>query len=785
MAGESPGREQQQESSGVAAEQKALDPRLTVFRGPDVVPEAAREEHGGLPDDPVPGSDPRPEDHPVTDEAPEGAGGEGADGGAGSLPRQSGASAPGTDPATPDDVSDPDDPPAEPTVPEDAHDGPDDAAPAAATVSPEVDTTADSVTEPEPADGVPVDEPVAEPADERDDERVAEAAGDSAEPEDARPADGSGASGGSDAPDAAAAPPAEPAAEPEDEPRDAPVPAPAEAPAKELHRTVADPAEAPGDRKAEWKAARSAPADAVAAPRTESPAEPSRASQEQSASPYALAWPEVEPPVRGSAPAAAAPSASAAPAAPSASAAPPASASAPAPAQTPAAEEPEAGPQGTRQMPFPLPPAPAQPLKLLAELTNTPPPPETKMRTVVRRFKIWTPLVVLLLIGLAVAQSLRPLPAPALTLSSAPSYTFEGGQPSLPWPVMGQSIVELEGIGTMGVRGAQTPVSIASVTKVMTAYVILKDHPLKAAETGPKVKIDQTAADEAASLDESTVPVKLNQEFTERQMLQMLLIPSGNNIARALARWDSGTQEAFVPKMQKAAADLGMKNTTYTGASGFEETTKSTAVDQLMLARAVMKDEVFRSVVSMEHAVIPGVGTIYNNNGLLTTTPGVIGIKTGSSTPAAGALMWAARKTVDGKPRMILGVVLQQRKGSTPNDMLKYALSTSDPLIRGARAALTSAVVVKKGEVVGYVDDGLGGKTPVVTTKDLTAIGWSGLKSDLKLSALAAGVPHTAKAGTEIGTLSLGTGTGETKVPVALKSDLAEPSFGDKLIRLG
>ncbi|MFI9104626.1 D-alanyl-D-alanine carboxypeptidase [Streptomyces fildesensis] len=780
MAGESPGREQQQESSGVAAEQKARDPRLTVFRGPNVVPEAVREEHGALPDDPGPGTDPRPADHPVSAGTPGGTGGEDADSGRGSLPRQSGASASGSGPDTPDDVPGPDDAIAEPTAPEDAHDGTDDAAPADAPVSPAVDTPENSVAEPEPAADEPVDEsaeePVGEPAD---------------EPEDARPADAEDAS---DAPEAAAAPedetpdePADgPADEPEDEPRDASV-EPAEEPAREpvrgpVRESAAAPAVEPADRKPEGKAARSAPADAPAAPRTESPAEPPRASQEQSASPYALAWPEVERPVRPAAPEAAAPAAPAAPSAPSApaSAAPTPSAFGEAPA-----EEPESGPQGTRQMPFPLPPAPAQPLKLLAELTNTPPPPDTKLRTVVRRFKIWTPLVVLLLIAIAVAQSLRPLPAPALTLSMEPSYTFQGGPLSLPWPVMGQSVVEVEGVGGMGVRGAQTPVPIASVTKVMTAYVILRDHPLKGSETGPKIKIDQTAADEAASVDESRVQVTLGQEFTERQMLELLLIPSGNNIARALARWDSGTQEAFVVKMQKAAADLGMKNTTYTGASGFEETTKSTAVDQLMLARTVMKDEVFRSVVAMEHADIPGVPTIYNNNGLLTHTPGVIGIKTGSSTPAAGALMWAAQKTIDGKPRLILGVVLQQRKGSTPNDMLKYALSTSDTLVRGARAALASAVVVKKGEVVGYVDDGLGGKTPVVATKDLTAVGWSGLKSDLKLAAGTAGVPHSAKAGTEVGTLSLGSGTGETKVPVALQSDLAEPSFGDKLIRLG
>ncbi len=75
----------------------------------------------------------------------------------------------------------------------------------------------------------------------------------------------------------------------------------------------------------------------------------------------------------------------------------------------------------TRQEPLP-------PLDLLAKLTNTPPPPETPLRTVVRRFKIWTPLVMLLAIIFVVAQSVRPLPAPALAVGSSTAFTFEGGK---------------------------------------------------------------------------------------------------------------------------------------------------------------------------------------------------------------------------------------------------------------------------------------------------------------------------------------------------------------------
>ncbi|MGW6949192.1 DUF7919 family protein [Streptomyces xanthophaeus] len=55
----------------------------------------------------------------------------------------------------------------------------------------------------------------------------------------------------------------------------------------------------------------------------------------------------------------------------------------------------------------------------------------------------------------------------------------------LPWPTEGQASAEIEGIGSLGTKGAQTPVPIASLTKVMTAYVILTGHPMPGGASGP------------------------------------------------------------------------------------------------------------------------------------------------------------------------------------------------------------------------------------------------------------------------------------------------------------
>ncbi|OWA10617.1 D-alanyl-D-alanine carboxypeptidase [Streptomyces sp. CS159] len=462
--------------------------------------------------------------------------------------------------------------------------------------------------------------------------------------------------------------------------------------------------------------------------------------------------------------------------------APKAPSSGPKPPQAPrtgvTAARPHVGPDRTTQQPLP----PKPPLDLLAELTNTPPPPETPLRTTVRRVKIWTPLVALLVIILGVVQSMRPLPAPTLDLTAQDSFTFDGGKPQIPWPESGQAALDVQGIGSFGSSGDQKPVPIASVAKVMTAYVILRDHPLKSGAEGPKIKIDQAAEDQSDAGDESTVNVYAGDSISEREALKAVLIASANNVARLLARWDAGSEKAFVEKMNTAAKDLGMTNTTYTDPSGLNNTTVSTAVDQVKLAKAAMKSPAFREVAAMmSYNDYKGVN--HGNWNHLVGHNGVVGIKTGTTTSALGNLVFAAKKEVGGETRTIVGAVVRQP--DVGGGILDAALDASDELIRAAQDTLQSSTILKKGSVVGYVDDGLGGRTPVVATKDVKAVGWGGLT--VKLTFDADELPHAAKAGTKVGTLTVGDGgtSGAVKVPVALRDDLVEPGLSDKLTRLG
>ncbi|MFI8362400.1 hypothetical protein ACIGD1_19780 [Streptomyces sp. NPDC085612] len=431
----------------------------------------------------------------------------------------------------------------------------------------------------------------------------------------------------------------------------------------------------------------------------------------------------------------------------------------------------------------PLPPKP--PLDMLADLTNNPPPPPSPLRTAIRRFKIYAPLVVLLAIILGIVQLVRPLPEPTLVMTAKSSYTFEGGKPQLPWPSEGQAYMAAAGLGTLGQSGEQKPVPIASVTKSMTAYIILRDHPIKKGEQGAMIDVDKTAETEGKKNDsvnnESTLDtVKEGDKISEYDAIAAIMIPSANNIARLLARWDAGSQEAFVKKMNDTAKELGMTNTTYTDPSGLDATTVSTAEDQVKLGLKLVEIETLLDITKKPKWVDPSGKEWRNWNGLVPFNDS-LGIKTGTTTKAGGNLLFAAQKKIGNTNQLIVGAVLGQHKPP----IIDSVLAASKQLLVATQKSLEGATVVKKGDVVGHVDDGLGGRTPVVATADVQAIGWASLTVDVKLGNGGGPMPQTAKAGTEVGLLTVGEGASQVKVPVALQSDLASPGIGSKLTRVG
>jgi serine-type D-Ala-D-Ala carboxypeptidase (penicillin-binding protein 5/6) len=238
---------------------------------------------------------------------------------------------------------------------------------------------------------------------------------------------------------------------------------------------------------------------------------------------------------------------------------------------------------------------------------------------------------------------------------------FGEALPGTVWPADGQAAVQ---IGQSQVQAGpnQHAAAIASVAKVMTAYVVLRDHPLRRGEDGPTITLrdaDVADTDRRRQRQESVVPVAAGEQLTERQALQALLLPSANNIAAVLARWDAGSTDRFVARMNATARTLGMTHTRYTDPSGYDGATVSTAADQARIVDRAMRLPVFASIVATPSATLPVAGTVHNTNTLLGRN-GFVGVKTGSTAAAGGCFAFRAIRWIHGKRTTITGVVLGQ-----------------------------------------------------------------------------------------------------------------------------
>src|SRR4051812_17675180 len=233
------------------------------------------------------------------------------------------------------------------------------------------------------------------------------------------------------------------------------------------------------------------------------------------------------------------------------------------------------------------------------------------------------------------------------------------------WPRLGQGAYVL-GNGRPVVSPHERPVPIASLAKVMTAYLVLKHYPLHAGDSGRRFVVgqDDVVDTEARRREgQSIVDVRAGEQLTERDALMAILLPSANNVAVLVARQVSGSVASFVAEMNDTARELGMSHTTYTDPSGYDDGTVSTALDQLRLAQVVAKDETLAAMMATRSYWLPVAGEVTNTNTLL-GHDGFVGMKTGSDRAAGGCLMFRAVWPTESGSRSLIGVVLGQRGDS-------------------------------------------------------------------------------------------------------------------------
>ncbi|MDA8194025.1 MAG: hypothetical protein M0Z53_08520 [Thermaerobacter sp.] len=387
-------------------------------------------------------------------------------------------------------------------------------------------------------------------------------------------------------------------------------------------------------------------------------------------------------------------------------------------------------------------------------------------------------VAIVLAVIVSAVQLSRPLPAIAVKISHA-TTALPGKPPSITWQSGPESALAVAGIGTVGSHGPSTPVPIGSVAKMMTAYLLLQKHPLGQYSSGPSLKV--TAADAAvyqadANSQQSVAPVVAGETLSERQLIEGLLVASGNNIATMVADWVAGSPHAFSAMMNAEAAKLGMTQTHYEGPSGLNPATVSTPGDEIKLAETAMKLPAFRQIAAMPQVTWPNVPRPIYNFDYVVGHYGIIGVKTGSTVQAGGCFVFAAPRPSSGAGTvMVYGAVLGQ-SGSPNASQLQASLADGVNLLTQASGIVKSYSLIKSGQAVGYVSVPWGRSIAIDATGSVTVAGWGGMPVSEHLSLVAPGP------GSSRGTLTVTQGARHWTIPVALSSPVPAAPLSWRLV---
>jgi serine-type D-Ala-D-Ala carboxypeptidase (penicillin-binding protein 5/6) len=220
-------------------------------------------------------------------------------------------------------------------------------------------------------------------------------------------------------------------------------------------------------------------------------------------------------------------------------------------------------------------------------------------------------------------------------------------------------------------KNIEDKLPIASLTKIMTALVALE-------EKSPNDKI--VISKNAASVGEDSMGLTRGEKLTVKELLYGLFLHSGNDAAEALAEGSTLGRENFIYRMNKKAEELGLSNTRFTNPSGLEGDGNqySTALDLLVVAKHAVEKPIILEVAQTPYEFIPynedhKAYELYSETNLLTTYPGVKGLKTGY-TPEAGLCLITY---LEYKGHKIIGVILNSpSRRDEMIQILDYSLET-------------------------------------------------------------------------------------------------------------
>ncbi|WP_104178136.1 D-alanyl-D-alanine carboxypeptidase family protein [Cryobacterium sp. Y50] len=327
----------------------------------------------------------------------------------------------------------------------------------------------------------------------------------------------------------------------------------------------------------------------------------------------------------------------------------------------------------------------------------------------------------------------------------------------------------------IAVAGTADALPMASIAKVVTALVVLDAKPIAEGESGPVVTL--TAADFQSYLDYDragarSVTVFADEQWTELEFLQALLLGSSNNHADSVARWAFGSLDAYVEAANAWLAENGLTGSAVVDATGLSDGSAGTATDLARLAGLAATDRIVSSIVERPASALADRRGVENTTSFL-PEEGITGISR-SYTDAAGVCFLFTAEVSDGASSFTFsGAFL----GEPTYDALTADLTA---LMESARAGVGPLSVLAAGDEYAAFESAWGEEASAVVGVSRTRYAWQAATPEAATVTLKDFT--TARTGANIGKVQL-TVAGE-KLSAALKLDRAinNPGPGWRLL---
>ncbi|QKJ20742.1 D-alanyl-D-alanine carboxypeptidase family protein [Microbacterium hominis] len=375
-----------------------------------------------------------------------------------------------------------------------------------------------------------------------------------------------------------------------------------------------------------------------------------------------------------------------------------------------------------------------------------------------------TALAVLVVAAYTIAMLLWPLNAVEPTVSPITVEPAPAPATALPWPAEGSAAVTVDGIGGVPASSADAA-AIASITKVVTALLVLDESPLAVGEAGISFRFsfaDNLNYWSYRARGESALDVPVGGELSQYQMLEGMLIGSANNYADRLAGnwWPSDA--VFADAAQQWLTSHGVPGVTIVEPTGMDSRNAASPAALITLAQKALENPVIAEIVAKRSVELPGAGLVENTNALL-ADPGVIGIKTG--TLDRWNLLSAKDITVGETPVRLYAAVLGQ-----PDEEARIAASRA--LYTQLELELQLKPSVPAGTVAGSVETEWGDQVDIVTAADASVILWNGGIGEVVTNFA---LEDSRTAGNDVGALSVTGPLDATTVSLRLADDIGPP----------